>query len=297
MDYVIGVDGGGTKTEAVAYDLNGSEIGSSLTGFGNLNNDRDEALDNIKNSVKQLTNRIGIDGLKGIYLGIAGSEVGENAKIVYDEIKANFNVHTEVMNDGDLALRALLKGEDGVLVIAGTGSIAFGVKGEKQTKVGGWGNLLGDEGSAYKISIEAYRRLIYENDFGIDHSDLSKEILEYLNITSADELVGIIYSSTKDEVAKIAHLVSKHADNGDEFSISLLENEATEIARQAERVYKILGFEKCSIGLVGGVIRKSKVFRKAFEKYLNSCLNIENFVDDKVSPAKGAYYIYLKENK
>ena len=297
MEYVIGVDGGGTKTEAVAYDLNGYELATSLTGFGNLNNDKDEALNNIITAVKELVDKLGKDGLKGIYLGLAGSEVGDNASIVYEAIKSEFGIESQVMNDGDLALKALLKGEDGVLVIAGTGSIAFGVKGDKQAKVGGWGNLLGDEGSAYKISIEAYKQLIHENDYGIEHSELSKDILECLNIKCADDLVGIIYSSTKDEIAKIAHLVSKHADNGDEFSIKVLETEGIEIAKQAERVYNMLYMEESSIGLVGGVIRKSKVFRKAFENYLKEKINVISFIDDKVSPAKGAYYIYLKQNR
>lgn len=296
MNYVIGVDGGGTKTEAVAYDLDGSVLESALTGFGNLNNNKEEALENITSAVQQLVEKLGKDGLKGIYLGLAGSEVGDNAKIVYDKIKETFGVESQVMNDGDLALRALLKGEDGVLVIAGTGSIAFGVKGNQQAKVGGWGNLLGDEGSAYKISIEAYKKLIYENDYGFDHSELSKEILSFLEIKSADDLVGIIYSSTKDEIAKVAHLVSKHAENGDKFAIELLETEGREIAKQAERVYKKLELEKCSIGLVGGVIRKSKVFRNAFESYLNGTINVESFIDNQVSPAKGAYYIYKKQN-
>ncbi|MEG0297159.1 MAG: BadF/BadG/BcrA/BcrD ATPase family protein [Clostridium sp.] len=296
MNYVIGVDGGGTKTEAVAYDLDGSVLESALTGFGNLNNNKEEALENITSAVQKLVEKLGEDGLKGIYLGLAGSEVGDNAKIVYEKIKETFGIESQVMNDGDLALRALLKGEDGVLVIAGTGSIAFGVKGDQQAKVGGWGNLLGDEGSAYKISIEAYKKLIYENDYGFDHSELSKEILSFLEIKSADDLVGIIYSSTKDEIAKVAHLVSKHAENGDNFAIELLETEGREIARQAERVYKKLGLEKCSIGLVGGVIRKSKVFRSAFESYLHETINVESFIDDQVSPAKGAYYIYKKQN-
>lgn len=296
MEYVIGVDGGGTKTEAVAYDLNGSELETSLTGFGNLNNNKDEALKNIVTAVNELVDKLGREGLKGIYLGLAGSEVGENASIVHNKIKELFEVDCEVMNDGDLALRALLKGEDGVLVIAGTGSIAFGVKDNKQAKIGGWGNLLGDEGSAYKISIEAYKRLIQENDYGMEHSDLSKDIFECLNIKCADDLVGIIYSSTKDEIAKVAHLVSKHAENGDSFAREVLVSEGIEIAKQAERVYNILGMEKCSIGLVGGVIRKSAVFRQAFENYLNEKINVVSFIDDKVSPAKGAYYIYLKKN-
>ena len=125
MKYVIGVDGGGTKTEAVAYDLDGNVLEKSLTGFGNLVNDEKEALKNIIDSLEVILNKLGKEDLQGLYLGLAGSEVGDNAKIVKNEIKNRFDLDSVIMNDGDLALKALLKGEDGILVIAGTGSTAF----------------------------------------------------------------------------------------------------------------------------------------------------------------------------
>lgn len=136
MEYVIGVDGGGTKTESVAYDLEGNVLETSLTGFGNLVNDKKQALKNVISGIEELLNKLGRDGLKGLYLGLAGSEVGENAKIVLQEIKTEFEVNSVIMNDGDLALKALLKGEDGILVIAGTGSTSFGVNGKKQARCG-----------------------------------------------------------------------------------------------------------------------------------------------------------------
>ena len=296
MEYVIGVDGGGTKTESVAYDLEGNILGTSLTGFGNLVNDKVQALSNVVSGVEELLNEFGRDGLKGLYLGLAGSEVGENAKIVYDEIKSRFEIESVVMNDGDLALKSLLKGEDGILVIAGTGSTSFGVNGDKQARCGGWGQLLGDEGSAYKISIEAYKQMIHENDFGLELSNLSKDILSKLGVNEVNDIVGIIYSSTKDEIANIASLVSISAEEGNEVAIDILKSEAISIAKAAERIFKKLEFEKCSIGLVGSVIKKSVILRDTFENYLKENINVIGFIDIEVSPAKGAYYLYKKEN-
>lgn len=297
MNYVIGVDGGGTKTEAVAYDLNGEELARSLTGFGNLVNGREEALNNITTAVQEIVDKLKLDGLKNIYLGIAGSEVGDHADAIKKEIKDKFNIDSVVMNDGDLALKALLEGEDGILVIAGTGSTAYGVKDEKQARCGGWGHLLGDEGSAYKISIEAFKRMIKEEDFGLERSELSQSILDKLNLKSVEEIVGFIYSATKDEIAAMASLVSIHAEKGDEYAKNILVTEGVEIAKAAERVFKKLGFDSCRIGLVGGVIRKSKFVREAFESYLKENINVTGFVDSNVSAAKGAYYLYLKENR
>ena len=297
MEYVIGVDGGGTKTESVAYDLYGNILGTSLTGFGNMVNDKEQAIENVILGIKELLDRFGKNGLKRLYLGLAGSEVGDNSKIIHDEIKVKFEIDSVVMNDGDLALKALLKGEDGILVIAGTGSTAFGVKGDKQARCGGWGQLLGDEGSAYKISIEAYKQMIFESDFGLELSKLSRNILNQLGIESVDDIVGIIYSSTKDEIANIASLVSDAAEEGNEVAINILKSEGIAIAKAAERIFNKLKFDKCSIGLVGSTIKKSIILREAFETYLNEIINIIEFVDVEESPAKGAYYLYLKENK
>lgn len=297
MSYIIGVDGGGTKTESIAYDLNGNVLATSLTGFGNLVNSKDEALNNIVVGIEELVDKFGLEELKGIYLGLAGSEVGSNAQIVHDELKKKFNINSKVMNDGDLALKALLKGEDGILVIAGTGSTSFGIKEDSQARCGGWGNLLADEGSAYKISIEAYKRMIYEYDFGLEESELTKRILNYLEIEKVDDLIDFVYSSTKDEIAKVAWIVSELADKGDEVCISILKTEGEAIAKAAERVYNKLGFDSCKIGLVGSAIRKSNVLKATFEEYLRLNVNITEFVYNDVSPTKGAYYLYKREEE
>lgn len=297
MEYIIGVDGGGTKTEAVAYDLKGMEVGKALTGFGNLVNGKEEALINITKSIDKLVNSLGIEGLKGLYLGLAGTEVGNNGGIVRDRLKNKFKIEPIIMNDGDLALKALLKGDEGILVIAGTGSNVFGIKGNCKGRCGGWGHLLGDEGSAYKIAIQAFKRMIYEEDYGILKSELSKAILNHFHANNVNDIMEFIYTSTKDEIAKIASVVSIAAEMGEELAKTILEKEGINLAKATERVFNKLSFEECKIGLVGGVIRKSKFVRSAFEGYLIKNIKVTEFVDDDISPSKGAYYIYSNENK
>lgn len=297
VHYVIGVDGGGTKTEIVAYDLKGEIIGSSLKGFGNLLNGKEEALTNIISGIKELVDKLSIDGLKGLYLGLAGSESSENSRLVYEAIRKEFNIESVIMNDSQLALKALLKGEDGILTIAGTGSIAFGIKDGEEARCGGWGNLLGDEGSGYKIAIEAFKNMIYEYDYGLDQSELSMQILNFLNLKEVNDIIGFVYSKTKDEIASITPIVSKRAEEGDEIAIKIMKEEGKAIAKTTERIFNKLGFQSCKIGIVGGVLKKSKVVRKMYESYLNEKIKVEAFVDEEISPAKGAYYIYLKEKR
>lgn len=295
MKYIIGVDGGGTKTEAVAYNLDGKVLKTSLKGFANLLNGKDKALNNIVDSIREIIDELGKDKLQGIYLGIAGIEVGNNAKYILESVKKAFDIEANLMNDGELALKSMLKGEDGILVIAGTGSIVFGMNNGKVTRCGGWGHLLGDEGSGYKISIDALKNILFEEDNSLKKSDLTIDIMREFNWNCVNEIVEFVYSSSKDEIAKLAPIVSKLAENGDSFSIGILEKEAIALAKTTQNVYEKLGFEECSIGLVGGVIRKSKIMREAFENYLRKNINIINFIDESISASKGAYYMYLKE--
>ena len=67
------------------------------------------------------------------------------------------------------------------------------------------------------------------------------------------------------------------------------------LGETTRQVFSKLGFESCSVGLVGGVVKKSKIFREAFENYLRENANIVSFIDEDISPAKGAYYIHKKE--
>lgn len=296
MKYIIGVDGGGTKTEAVAYDLDGNILKTSLKGFANPLNNKEEALKNINDAIKELVDEYKTDNLEGLYLGIAGAEAGENEKLI-KEIADRFFKDSVVMNDGELALRAMLKGEDGILTIAGTGSISFGVNGEKRARCGGWGHLLGDEGSAYKISIQAIKQMIFEKENRLEKSSLTIAIMEKLNITNEDDVISFVYSATKDEVAKLAPIVSIFAEKDDFISKRILAEEAVALAETTENTFKTLGFEKCSIGLVGGVIRKSKFVRELFEECLAENIEVVEYVDEEVSAAKGAYYIHKKLNK
>lgn len=295
MKYIIGVDGGGTKTEAVAYNLDGTVLKTSLKGFANLLNGKDEALNNIVDSIRELIDELGKDKLQGVYLGIAGMEVGDNTKYILEAVKKAFGIEATLMNDGELALKAMLKGEDGILVIAGTGSIVFGINNEKVARCGGWGHLLGDEGSGYKISIDALKNILFEEDNSLEKSDLTLAIMKEFNWSSVEEIVEFVYSSSKDEIAKVAPIVSRFAESGDDFARCVLEKEAIALAKTTQNVYEKLGFENCSIGLVGGVVRKSKIMRETFENCLNKHIKVIKFIDESVSAAKGAYYINLKE--
>ena len=296
MEYVIGVDAGGTKTATIAYNLKGEELTKSIKGFGNLVSGKEEALRNIVNSIENCTEVLGSEGLRGLYIGLAGVEIGNNAEVVLKEVKNKIHIQPVIMNDTNLALKAALKGEDGILTIAGTGSNCFGINGQVEAKSGGWGHLLGDEGSGYRISIEAFKRMIFESDYGLEKSRLSKAILKKLNIVEVEEILEFVYSSKKGEIAAITTLVASLAEEGDEYAVKIIKTEGVELGKTTENVYRKLGFKNgCKVGIKGSVIQKIGLLRQAFEYYLNDKIDNIAIVDNDISPAKGSYYMYKKE--
>jgi N-acetylglucosamine kinase-like BadF-type ATPase len=295
MEYIIGVDGGGTKTEAVAYSLAGEVLGRGVSGYGNLAAGSEQAVQNILDSINQCISRLGDNKPKAIYLGLAGTEVGENANIVKIAVESAFRVKAEVVNDGELALKAMLRGEDGILVIAGTGSIVIGARGQSKVRCGGWGHLLGDEGSGYGISMEAFKLITREVDCGMEPGVLTLEILKFLGLRRPEDIIDFIYSSNKEGIASIAPVVSRCAEEGEKSAVDILQQEGEKLVLTVLRAYKRLGFQRgCSIGIMGSTIKRSRLLRKAFEGFLERNIGSFTIIDDDAHPTLGALYMHEK---
>ncbi|MTK12766.1 MAG: ATPase, partial [Clostridiaceae bacterium] len=230
--------------------------------------------------------------LIGIYLGLAGIEAGENKKLVEKTVKSKFNTHIEIYNDAELAFYALLKGEEGILAISGTGSIALGISKGKKIISGGWGHLLGDEGSGYSIAINAYKRMIYEEEFGLEKSKLTKTILKELSLKNVQDIKGIVYYSTKDEIASIVPTIVKLAEEQEENALRILKEAGIEIALMVHRLWKKLKLQgTIKVALKGSIIIKIKFVREAFNAHLAALIENVEIIDEDVSSCKGAYYL------
>lgn len=297
MEYIIGVDGGGTKTVAVAYDLNDFEIGRGLAGPGNLNVDFEMALGNIKDTISQCLKHIDSRWADGkclcIYLGIAGIEVGDNIEKIQKGIGAAFQCKVIGIHDSQLAHAALLKGQDGLLTIAGTGSVCFGRVQGKTGRTGGWGHLLGDQGSGYWIGLEGVKRMIKDYDSGRPASDLSSAILTSLGMKDANDIKGYIYSTGYQSVASLTPVVAELAGHGDRQSIEILEHAGLELALMTETLYQKLKMNPPGrIAISGSVLSRVEITRKKFQSMLEQDLGSVQIITEDISPTKGACYLY-----
>ena len=286
MKYIIGVDGGGTKTEAVAYDLNGNLLSRSISGYGNILINEEKALNNIKESIEKCTKGLNKSECVYIYAGIAGSTAGNGKEII-----------KEYIQDADLALSALLKGKDGFLTIAGTGSICIGKISGKSIRAGGWGHLLGDEGSGYYIGIQALKSIAYEKDNGQLKSEFTDRILNKLGCKRELDIINFIYNTDKAHVAAIVKLVIQLAKENDSTATQILINAGEELGEMTLRAIKQSGLkENIKIGISGNIIRKIEIVKANFIKYLDMNLGNYSIYDEDISPTLGAYYEVINMN-
>lgn len=297
MKYIIGIDSGGTKTEAIVYDLAGNEYQRIITGFGNMLIDREQGLANIKLAIKKILAEQNSDNCQLLVLGLAGIDSGGLREVVTEEL-AIFHVPIVLLNDAQLAHYALLQGEEGVLVIAGTGSVCFGRSQNEWYRVGGWGHLFGDEGSGYYIGKLAIQHALAEFDLDQEPGILTQRLYTHFEVTTVLELIKVAYQLTKDQVAEIAQLVADLAKVDPAATTILLES-GKSLAKEVEKtVDKMrLNDQEVTIGLNGSVIEKNQLVRQAFFDYLKQCSFEANIIEKIESSAKGAYYFYKKNGE
>ena len=170
----------------------------------------------------------------------------------------------EVVNDAEIALWGATGGEEGIVVIAGTGSIAFGQNGRGETaRAGGWGYVFGDEGGAFGIVRQALRAALRQEEGWGSPTLLYQPLLTECAAGSANELMHRFYTDEypRDKVAALAPLVAKAASQGDESARQILTGAAQHLAHLASAVRRQLfqGEASVTVTPVGGVFQDSLI--------------------------------------
>jgi len=296
MKYMIGVDGGGTKTEAIAFDQNGKEIARSMSCFGNVLLDYEKALSHIMEAIEYCQQSLSKEDCVCICLGLAGVK-SIDINVLKERLIARYQTNIEIYDDAVIAHAALLGGNDGILTIAGTGAICLGKKGAEYEYSGGWGHILGDEGSGYWIALQALRRMTIEYDKGEQFCNLSRVIQKQVPIHTPFDIKQLVYSSQKDQVAAIAPLVIEEARKGNDDAFKIISKASEELARITVDVYKKMSFEvPISIAVKGGILCSVPEIYAEFKRYCENYINEINFIQSEISSAKGAYFLAVKKS-
>jgi N-acetylglucosamine kinase-like BadF-type ATPase len=297
MDYIIGIDGGGTKTEAVAYSLDGQELATSKSGYGNLLINYKTALTHIDKCIIGCKTALADHTCKGISLGLAGSKVlskEEVKKYFYNRYQVKIGLYDDAM----IAHEALLHGKDGILTIAGTGAVSIGKKDGVYEYGGGWGHLLGDEGSGYWIGLQALILLTKEHDQNRPYSSLSQTILQYLKADTIHDIKKIVYSSPKSEVASLTPLVVNQARNHKREASGILHQAGKNLANMTLQLYKKQQFEGgCLLACKGSILTEVPEVFNGYKKACEREIKHTQWAMQQISSAKGAYQLFMNEYK
>lgn len=291
--YFIGIDGGGTQSTYVLMTADKKVIKQCESTGTNINS---HGADFVKNSLSTGIDKL-LEGIKiskgSIPVCLASAGVNQASDVlVYEDILKELGFHhMKVVNDGEGALAAGTKGKDGIIAIAGTGSVVLGKKGSTIKRAGGWGHVLGDEGSAYAISIAGIRAVLENTDGYGPNTSLCQGLIEAIDGEFVSDFISFIYQRGlgKDQIAQLAKVVDTHANNGDEVAKAIIESEAEKLFKQIYAIQEALyKDEYCLLVLNGSVAKKSTLFRTRLKRLLNHRVEI---MDCEDNAAIGAAYL------
>ena len=293
MKYLIGIDAGGTKSELIAYELNDNPIINIMGGFGNPSVNLDKTVNNIISLIYDCVNELGRENCQLIAIGMAGVETGNYAELIKKYVEGAFVTDTIVLNDAEMACKAYFGNRDGILVISGTGSSCFAQKDGKGEMVGGWGHLLGDEGSGYHTVMQVFKNIIYKFDRNIPFGNLCKAMTEIVGGFTRSDIMNFIYSNEKNKVAALFPVIVDYAREGEPYAVMLLENAGKYLAELTEVAYKKKNFKgQAKIGLKGGVFHNSCSMLSAYMGEIQKRLISYDIIDEDISTAKAVCNIF-----
>jgi len=270
MNYIIGVDGGGTKTLALLADLDGHVIARGVSGPSNYNAVGFETACEALESAISEARKDHPGNIVALCLGLAGAGRQEDIDQFQMWATKKFpNTFVKVVNDAEILLAAGSLTGPALALVCGTGSIVYGrtMKGEL-IRAGGWGYLFGDEGSGYAIGVAVLRAVMQAYDGRGPSTLLTELVLERRGLSSPPELVRSIYGveSPRLEVASLADLAEQAAGRGDEVAIAILDEAARELAKTIAVVYPKLGAPAFPLIIAGGTILQREYLKVAFHR-------------------------------
>jgi len=258
---VLGIDAGASKTVCFLCDEGGRILGEGHASGANLQTVGPRRMETVLHGVidQALTGRA--DRPDAVCVGIAGADRTHDAEVVQASVERLVpGAPVLVVNDALIALEAGAPGQPGIVVVSGTGSIAYGHDGHgRAARSGGWGHMIGDEGSGYWIGKEALVAVVRHVDGRGPQTQLTPDILAHFRVSNAAAFLQIVYDRDvpRREVAALGPVVQRARDAGDAVAIHILDRAIEELVLCATAVATRLGLgsESFAIVLAGGAFR------------------------------------------
>ena len=301
MTHVIGIDAGGTKTLCQLADASGTVIAEARGPGANLQASGELQVEKVLHSLMEqaIGDRPIVPSV--ICLGIAGVDRPDDAEIVRGIMKRiGYKARVIVVNDALVALEAGVPGQPGVVIISGTGSICYGRNAQGEAaRSGGWGYVLGDEGSGYWIGRAALRAVLREADERGQRTALTPLLLEHFGVERAQNIIHQVYHSNLKPAAigALARCVHAAYLDGDQVAVGILRGAANELEAAAISVARRLQLVGTSFSfiLAGGIFRAVPWVQEELSRRLPVVArgSVVQLLDKE--PAAGAVALALQE--
>jgi N-acetylmuramic acid 6-phosphate etherase len=288
---LLGVDGGGSRTRALIADAEGRLLGSGASGSSNLRAAGFAAAAGaLRAAVEAAFARAGTTGpVAAACFGLAGAgREDEQAQIRAWLAAQGFARRVQVVPDAALALAAGTPDGWGVALICGTGSIGYGRAPDgRVARAGGWGYLLGDEGSGYDLAQRGLRLATQTADGRAAAAGVLRAALDHWGVPEPAGLIARVYAPdvTRARIADFARVIVALAEAGDPNARGLLHEAAGELARLALAPARALGLRRPPVALAGGLLMASPRLRAELAAALGGVAGPLATVEE---PAQGA---------
>jgi N-acetylglucosamine kinase-like BadF-type ATPase len=294
----IGVDGGGTRATAALADGDGAVFYREVGPAGIVRTDSAAAAAAVVAGLaRTLLAKVGSARAATLCCGLAGAgRVAERDAVRAQLEAAGVAAHVLVVGDAEAAMADAFDGSPGVLLIAGTGSIAWATTPEGDAvRVGGWGQLLGDEGSGFAIGLAGLRAVVRAADGRDPPTLLQGELLSAAEIPDMEDLVRFTERAAKSAIGALAPAVIRCAAVGDPVAAAIRDSAVRELALLGATAARRAGLAEPRIALAGGLIAPGGVLRDALAAELRRLLPGIAILDTPVDAARGAIRMALRQ--
>lgn len=313
---IIGIDGGASKTLCVVINHQGQVLGRGEAEASNYHTvGLNTAFASIESAIRLATQdasaKLSIESVtvEAICLGLAGVGRPRDREVVQGFVQQLLSSQTipvtwallpsnvVICDDALIALVGGVGKPVGVVAIAGTGSIIFGRNAQGNTKrVGGWGHILGDVGSAYHIAVSGLRAAINAYDgcavTSLRATSLQERFTTHFNLSNFNYITDIIYQPGwgVKEIASLAPIVDQAAAEGDQVALSIIEDTVNQLARATQVVIESVfpSDSECEVVTTGSVWHGLSSIRHRFESSLVMLSPNAKVIWPRHEPAYGA---------
>jgi N-acetylglucosamine kinase-like BadF-type ATPase len=304
---VVGVDGGGTKTLGLLADTTGDILArcrgegsnQNVIGIDNAARNLAELLSDLAKTAGRSPSEIG-----SAVLGLSGAGSEKDRQVLGEAIQVRLRamgfppVRTTIQSDGRVALEGAFNGGPGVVAVAGTGSVVNGkTSGGSAISVGGWGRVVGDEGSGYFIGLEAIKAVSRELDGRGEAGRLRDSLAGKYGLGTRERIIAAVYRE-KFDIPSIAPLVVEAAESDDPVAIGILTRASRDLSLQIVSVIDRLGLEGgTGVVMIGGLIDHESVYSRMLQSEIRKSSPAVDFRAPLNGPAHGALLLALASLK